>query len=175
MRVISRFTQRIWAFGAGLSIALVFAIILVNSVRRYTTGHSLAWGEEMPIYLTIYGVMFGIGLAYLQDRHIRFSIVTDILTDQWRRWTFAAMDLVTLATGIGLTLSGIAFASRRPQIEASGLIGTAKELAQSLDMAWLEWLGRVGTWQAAIACGGIILAISAAIRFIERIQEKGDA
>ena len=76
MRAISRLTQRIWAFGAGLSIALVFAIIFVNSLRRYTTGHSLAWGEEMPIYLTIYGVMFGIGLAYLQDRHIRFTIIT---------------------------------------------------------------------------------------------------
>lgn len=175
MRAISRLTQRIWAFGAGLSIALVFAIIFVNSVRRYTTGHSLEWGEEMPIYLTIYGVMFGIGLAYLQDRHIRFTIITDVLSDQWRRWIFATMDLATLVTGIGLTLSGIAFASRRPQIEASGLIGTAKDLAQSLDMAWLEWLGRVGTWQTAIAFGGVILAVSAAIRFVERIQEKGDA
>lgn len=175
MSVISRVTQRILAFGAGLSIALVFAIILVNSLRRYTTGHSLEWGEEMPIYLIIYGVMFGIGLAYLQDRHIRFTILTDILPDAWRRWAFAAMDLVAVTTGVGLTLSGIAFASRRPHIEASGLIGTAKDLARNLDMAWLEWLGRVGTWQAAIAFGGVILTLAAAIRFFERIQEKGDA
>ena len=175
MRAISRLTQRIWAFGAGLSIALVFAIIFVNSLRRYTTGHSLAWGEEMPIYLTIYGVMFGIGLAYLQDRHIRFTIITDMLSEQWRRRIFSLMDLVALVTGIGLSLSGFAFASRRPHLEASGLISTAKDLAQSLDMAWLEWLGRVGTWQSAIVFGGIILAVSAAIRFVERIQEKGDA
>ena len=71
MTAVSRIYQRLLASGAGLMMALVFAIIFVNSLRRYTTGKSLSWGEELPIYLAIYGVMFGIGLAYLQDRHIR--------------------------------------------------------------------------------------------------------
>ena len=87
MTAISRISQRILAFGAGLSMALVFGIIFVNSLRRYTTGQSLQWGEELPIYLSIYGVMFGVGLAYLQDTHIRFTVLTDFLSHRARRWS----------------------------------------------------------------------------------------
>ena len=64
--------------GSGL-----FAIIFIErAVGRYSIGKSLPWGEELPIYLTIYGVMFGsLRLAYMQDRHIRFfTLVTDMLS-----------------------------------------------------------------------------------------------
>lgn len=171
MSAISRLTQRLLAFGAGLAMALVFAIIFVNAVRRYTTGQSMEWGEELPIYLAIYGVMFGTALAYLQDRHIRFSILTDCLPERLRRRIFAAMDAVTVATGLALAWSGVVFASRRPAVEASGLIGTAKDLAAATGAEWLVWLGKMGTWQAAIAAGGAILAIAAAIRLALRLKE----
>lgn len=171
MSALSRLSQRVFAFGAGLSMALVFAIIFVNSLRRYTTGRSLEWGEELPVYLTIYGIMFGIALAYLQDRHIRFTVLTDLLSPGARRRLFLAMDLVTIATGACLAWSGVVFAARRPQIEASGLIGTARDIAERTGLEWLEWLGRVGTWHSAMAFGGALLAVAAAIRFAERMKE----
>jgi TRAP-type C4-dicarboxylate transport system permease small subunit len=171
MTAIHRLAQRLLAIGAGLMMALVFAVILVNAVRRYTTGQSLPWGEELPIYLAIYGVMFGIGLAYLQDRHIRFTVLTDMLPRRARDRLFAAMDAAACATGLAITWSGIVFASRRPQVEASGLTGTAKELAAATGVEWLVWLGRMGTWQAAIAVGGAILALAAALRLVQRLRE----
>ncbi|MCW2309410.1 TRAP transporter small permease [Rhodobium gokarnense] len=171
MTRISRLYERILAFGAGLMMFLVFAIIFVNSMRRYTTGRSLEWGEELPIYLMIYGVMFGIGLAYLNDRHIRFALVTDILPEAWTQKLFAATDIVTMVTGAALAWSGILFAMRRPHIDASGLIGSARALADSTGLAWLEWIGHVGTWQSAIAIGGVLLALAALIRFLTRLQE----
>lgn len=171
MTAVSRIYQRILASGAGLMMALVFAIIFVNSLRRYTTGKSFSWGEELPIYLTVYGVMFGIGLAYLQDRHIRFTLLTDIISPLSRKWFFTAMDAATLVTGLTLTWSGLAFAMRRPQIEASGLISAARQLAESTGFLWLEWLGRMGSWQSAIAFGGIILALAALVRLLVRLQE----
>ncbi|MRG71665.1 TRAP transporter small permease subunit [Alphaproteobacteria bacterium HT1-32] len=172
MTAVSRIYQRLLASGAGLMMALVFAIIFVNSLRRYTTGKSLSWGEELPIYLAIYGVMFGIGLAYLQDRHIRFTLLTDIISPLTRKWLFAAMDAATIVIGLTLAWSGLEFASRRPQIEASGLISGARELAGSTGLLWLEWLGRMGTWQSAIVFGGIILAVAALIRLLVRLQES---
>ena len=171
MTAISRISQRILAFGAGLSMALVFGIIFVNSLRRYTTGQSLQWGEELPIYLSIYGVMFGIGLAYLQDSHIRFTVLTDFLSARTRHYLFAAVDVVTIAVGAALAWSGLVFAARRADQEASGLIGTANDLVAATGLEWLVWLGRMGTWQAAICTGGIILAAAALIRFLVRLQE----
>ena len=81
------------------------------------------------------------------------------------------MDAATIVIGLTLTWSGLEFASRRPQIEASGLISGARELAGSTGLLWLEWLGRMGTWQSAIAFGGIILAVAALIRLLVRLQE----
>jgi TRAP-type C4-dicarboxylate transport system permease small subunit len=172
MARIDRIVQTILAAAAGTMMALVFLIIFVNSVRRYTTGASIPWGEEAPIYLAIYGVMFGMGLAYLQDRHIRFTVLTDLVSQTLRRRLFAAMDLVTAATGAVLLWSGLAFAARRPDRTASGLIGSARDLAEATGIPALEWLGRMGTWQASIAVGGAILLIVALIRFALRLRES---
>lgn len=171
MQTVNRLAQRFLAFGAGLSMALVFAIIFVNSLRRYTTGESFRWGEELPIYLAIYGVMFGIGLAYLQDSHIRFTLVTDFLSVRVRRLLFAGLDLVMIVIGIVLAWSGLLFATRRGAVDASGIISTAKQLAATTGQEWLVWVGKVGTWQFAIGIGGLIIAIAALLRFLSRIRE----
>jgi TRAP-type C4-dicarboxylate transport system permease small subunit len=65
-RLFSQFA----AAGASLSMIVLFLIVFTNSVRRYTIGKSFEWGEELPIFIAIYGVMFGIAWAYIQDRHI---------------------------------------------------------------------------------------------------------
>ena len=172
MSAIRRLAIRILGFGAGSSLALVFAIIFVNSLRRYTVGKSVEWGEELPIYLTVYGVMFGIGLAYLQDKHVNFTILTDCLPNRFRRRLLVAVDLATVAIGGVLAWSGTLFALRRGGIEASGLIGTARTLAERTGADWLIGLGQMGTWQAAIGIGGAVLAIAAAIRVSERLQGR---
>ncbi|MEO9528900.1 TRAP transporter small permease subunit [Roseibium sp.] len=169
MKTLDAFARRLFAFGAGLSMALVFAIIFVNSLRRYTVGQSVSWGEELPIYLTIYGVMFGLALAYMQDRHIRFTILTDFLPDAARHKLFAAVDLVSCITGIALAFSGHAFAVRRGHIDASGLKSAGTWLAETTGIESLVWISRVGTWQYAIALGGGLLAVAALLKFIERI------
>jgi hypothetical protein len=61
--ITRRFSQ-LAAGGASLSMALLFLIVFINSVRRYAIGKSFEWGEELPIYIGIYGVMFGMAWAY---------------------------------------------------------------------------------------------------------------
>ncbi|PLX38250.1 MAG: C4-dicarboxylate ABC transporter substrate-binding protein [Hyphomicrobiales bacterium] len=173
MRAITLAARRVFAFGAGLSMALVFAIIFVNSVRRYTVGQSVAWGEELPIYLTIYGVMFGVALAYLQDRHIRFTLFIDFLTPRTRNRLFALVDLVTLAAGVTLAYAGHAFAMRRGNLDASGLKSAASWLVDTTGIPMLSWIGKVGTWQYAVAIGGVMLAIAALLKLLERLQSGG--
>lgn len=172
MRALHRLACRVFGFGAGLSLALVFAIIFLNSLRRYTLGKSFEWGEELPIYLTVYGVMFGIALAYLDDRHIRFTILTDALPGRLKQRLFAAVDLITVVIGVLLAWSGILFAMRRGSVEASSLIGGARALAEASGAGWLVHLGQMGSWQAAVGFGGAVLALAALLRLAMRLRER---
>ncbi|WP_417669174.1 TRAP transporter small permease [Roseibium sp.] len=172
MTTVSFLARRLFGFGAGVSMALVFAIIFINSLRRYTVGESVAWGEELPIYLTIYGVMFGVALAYVQDRHIRFTIFTDFASRKTRERLFAVVDLGTIAAGLGLAVSGYEFATRRGHVAASGLRSTGRWLVETTGLEWLGWIAKVGTWQSAMAIGGAMLALAAFVRLMERISEN---
>ena len=171
MTALSSILRRICAFGAGASMALVFAIIFVNATRRYTMGVSVPWGEELPIYLTIYGVMFGLALAYLTDSHIRFAVLTDQLSARTRARLYAGVDVVTALTAAALTWSGIALGLRRADRAASGLARAAGDLADATGIAQLEWIGRMGPWQLAIAFGGALLTLAALVRLAERLSE----
>ena len=51
--------------------------------------------------------------------------------------------------------------------------GTGDWLAETTGVQFLEWIGKVGTWQYAIAIGGVILAIAAGLRLFERLGASG--
>lgn len=169
MEKLNKAAQRLFATGAGLSMGLVFAIIFLNALRRYTIGKSIAWGEELPIYLTIYGVMFGIAYAYMNDNHIRFSIIAEMFSARVRHLFFVVSDLLTLVTGLSLVFAGHAFAQRRGHMDSSGLKSLGDALADGSGLPALEWIGKLGTWQYAIALGGGLLALAAALKLIERL------
>ena len=171
MKKINSYARLLFASGAGLSMALVFGIIFVNSMRRYAIGKSIAWGEELPIYLTIYGVMFGVAYAYMSDNHIRFTVVTDMLSARLRGWLFAVADVITVISGAALAYAGHAFAMRRGHLDSSGLKSTGDWLAQVTGLPALEWVGKVGTWQYAIAIGGAMLCIAGLLRLLQRLEE----
>ena len=171
MATLSYLVRRLLAIGCGLIMVAVTGIILYNSLGRYVFGSSLTWGEELPIYLTIYGVMFGVALSYMQDRHMRFTIVTDFLPAGAREILFSVMDAVTAVCGGLLAWSGFLFATRRGTVEASGLIGPANDLAAKTGIEALVWVGRMGTWQFAFAVGGALLCVAALIRLAERLDD----
>jgi TRAP-type C4-dicarboxylate transport system permease small subunit len=169
MKSPERVFRRLCAFGAGFCMAAMFAIIFVNSLRRYTIGKSFEWGEELPIYLGIYGMMFGAAYAYMQDRHIRFTVLVELVPEGARRMVFAAVDLLVAATGALLAYSGYLFAIRRGGVEASGLIGNLRSAAQSTGQQWLEVFGHMAFWQAAMVLGGVLIAAAGIFKFFERI------
>lgn len=166
---VHRVMQSACAIGAGASMTGLFAIIFVNALRRYTIGKSFAWGEELPIYLAIYGVMFGSALAYLQDRHVRFTLFIDFLPKAVRRPVFAAVDLAVAATGAMLAWSGVLLVHKRGAVEAAGLIGPAKDYAALTGLGWIEVFGHLAVWQAAISVGGVLLAAASALNFARRL------
>ncbi len=166
---LHRYLTTAFALGAGLCMAGIFAIVLLNSLRRYFLGRSWPWGEELPVYLAVYGVMFGIAMAVMQERHIAFRVLTDFLGPRLQRIAALVIDLMTVVVGLLLARSGLLLIESRGTRDASGLVTTVRGLARDYDMAWIAQFGTLGPWQFALVLGGAMLALAAAVQFLTRL------
>ena len=167
-RIFSKFA----AAGASLSMAVLFLIVFMNSIRRYTIGKSFEWGEELPIFVAIYGVMFGMAWAYIQDRHIRFTMLVRFLSESLTRKLYIVVDLIMVVSGCLLAYSGWMFVLKRGRVEASGIINLAKELRALTGWDGMIWIGHQYPYQAAMVLGGIMLTIAAFLKLLQRLTEN---
>ena len=165
---MSRFFTRLFAAGASVSMMALFAIILFNSLRRYTFGKSLAWGEELPVFIAVYGFLFGAAYAYMQDRHVRFTILITFLPGHLVGRLYMLLDLLMVGIGGLLAWSGWQFVLRRGGMETSALISVAKDLREATGWDWIVWLGHLYPYQAAMVLGGVMLSVAALLKFLER-------
>ena len=173
-RIIQKTTgifSKFAAAGASLSMAVLFLIVFVNSVRRYAIGKSFEWGEELPIFITIYGVMFGMAWAYILDRHIRFTMLVGFISEAWTRKLYIFVDLIMVVNGVLLAYSGWMFTLKRGGVEASGIINLAKTLRALTGWESMIWFGHQYPYQAAMVLGGVMLAFAALLKFLMRLSE----
>lgn len=159
-----------FAAGAGLSLFSVFVIIFLNSLQRYTLGSSFEWGEELPVYLAVYGIMFGLAWAYLQDRHIRFNIITNRLSKRTAYYVELVNDLITSALGVLIAYSGYLFMLKRGKVDASSIVSSARALRDVTGIDQLAVLGQMYPYYFAVCLGGGLLAVSALLRFANRLS-----
>jgi TRAP-type C4-dicarboxylate transport system permease small subunit len=80
-----------------ISTAVIFAILVVNTVLRYATGSSLQWANEVPELLFPWLVMSGVVLAAAHGAHITTSFLMDAVPAALRRWTAIGTWLVVAA------------------------------------------------------------------------------
>lgn len=169
---ISRFFTGVFASGASLSMLAVFTIILLNSIRRYAFGKSVEWGDELPVFIAVYGFMFGAAYAYMQDRHVRFTILVGFLPQSVTSKLYMLVDAIMVGIGVLTAWSGWQLVLKRGGIEASGMIGLAKELQAATGWDWMIWLGHFYPYLAAMILGGVMLAIAAMIKLVGRAFEQ---
>lgn len=86
-----------------LSTAVIFVILVANTVLRYATGSSLQWANEVPELLFPWRVMAGVVIAAQQGAHISTSFLMDALPQAGKRlvatlaWLAVAALYATLA------------------------------------------------------------------------------
>jgi len=168
---IARLFSKFIAGGASLSMIGLFSIIFINSIRRYTFGKSLEFGEELPIYIAIYGVIFGVAWAYMSDRHIRFTMLIGFISRAWTQKLYVLVDLIMIVNGAFLTCSGWMFVNKRGGLDAPGIITLARELKSMTGWDNIIWIGHMYPYQAAMMIGGILLTTAALLKFCLRILE----
>jgi TRAP-type C4-dicarboxylate transport system permease small subunit len=169
---ISRFFTGFFAGGASLTMLTVFLIILLNSIRRYAFGRSVEWGDELPVFIAVYGFMFGAAYAYMQDRHVRFTILVGFLPPSFTNKLYMLVDFIMIGIGGLMAWSGWQLLLKRGGIEASGMIGLAKDLQAATGWDWMILLGHFYPYLAAMILGGVMLAIAAAIKLVGRGFER---
>jgi len=168
----SRFFTSLFAGGASLSMMALFAIILFNSLRRYTFGKSLEWGEALPTLIAVFGFMFGAAYGYMQDRHIRFTILVGFLSRASTEKLYMLVDLIMVGIGGLMAWSGWQFVLKRGGMEASALIGLAKDLREITGWDWTIWLGHYYPYHAAMILGGVMLSVAALLKLLQRVIDK---
>jgi TRAP-type transport system small permease protein len=70
-----------------ISTAVIFVILVANTVLRYATGSSLQWANEVPELLFPWLVMSGVVLAAAHGAHITTSFLMDAVPAALRRLT----------------------------------------------------------------------------------------
>ena len=168
LRKVTRYVGTFFAAGSALSMALVFLIIFINSVRRYTIGESIPWGEELPVYLAVYGIMFGMAWAYLLDRHVSFDLVAGLLPKAVHKPINFFVDLCMVVIGALLSYSGYLFMMKRGKVDASSILSSARELRDLFGIEQLAVLGQMYPYYFAMVLGGAMLAIAALLRLLNR-------
>jgi TRAP-type C4-dicarboxylate transport system permease small subunit len=97
---------------AGVSMAVIIVIMLVQIVARYVFNASLIWAEELCRYILVWQTFLLIGIAYHQGELAILDLLTGKVSDRGR---LAIRLLVSIPVGIFLFMlikTGLVHASR---------------------------------------------------------------
>lgn len=101
-----RMVQRMLHGLAGLALALMVAIILMQVVLRYAFSSGVIWGEEVARIMMIAAALLGAALAHFRNGHIRFELLEESLPAWAQRILNIVSELVILIISLALLRAG---------------------------------------------------------------------
>ncbi|MCX8003932.1 MAG: TRAP transporter small permease [Burkholderiaceae bacterium] len=136
-----------------ISTTVIFAILVANTVLRYSTGASLQWANEVPELLFPWLVMAGVVLAAARGAHIATTFLMQALPAAAQRWLGTATWLVV--AGLYLTVSwatygmlDIAHDEKSPILRVPGSVTYGCVMVGMVLMAILALLAAKRAWSA---------------------------
>jgi len=134
-----------------ISTAVIFVILVANTVLRYATGSSLQWANEVPELLFPWLVMSGVVLAAQASAHIATSFLMEALPAAARRvvgtlaWLVVSALYATLVVATFRMLE-IVHDEKSPILQLPGsityacvMVGMALLALLALRSAWATW------------------------------------
>lgn len=134
-----------------ITTVIIFFILCVNTVLRYSTGASLQWAAELPELLFPWMVMAGVVLGAAHGAHITTSFLMGALPAAVRRvvgvivWLAVAGLYATLANATWAMLE-IVHDERSPILNVPGsmtygcvMVGMLMLAALAVQSAWHAW------------------------------------
>lgn len=134
-----------------IATAVIFVILVANTVLRYATGTSLQWANEVPELLFPWLVMAGVVLAAQASAHIATTFLMEALPAAARRvvgtlsWLVVSALYGTLAVATFRMLE-IVHDEKSPILQLPGsityacvMVGMALLALLALQSAWTTW------------------------------------
>lgn len=134
---------------------VIFLILVINTLLRYSTGGSLQWANELPELLFPWLVMSGVVLAAVHGSHIATTFLMDAVAPRIRRvtgvlvWLVVAVMYGTLCWATYGMLEIVAD-ERSPILQVPGsvtygcmLAGLAMLALLALQSAWRVLTGQI--------------------------------
>lgn len=134
-----------------ISTAVIFVILVANTVLRYATGSSLQWANEVPELLFPWLVMSGVVLAAQASAHIATTFLMEALPAAARRivgtlaWLVVSALYATLAVATFRMLE-IVHDEKSPILQLPGsityacvMVGMALLALLAVQSAWATW------------------------------------
>lgn len=148
--VVERSVAALCRFVLWLSTAVIFVILVANTVLRYATGSSVQWANEVPELLFPWLVMSGVVLAALQGAHIATTFLMEAVPGSVRRlvatvsWGVVAILYATLSVATFRMLD-VVHDEKSPILQLPGSITYGCVMA---GMALLALLAAQSAWRA---------------------------
>ena len=155
MKLVERAIVTVCQTVMWVTTLVIFAILCVNTLLRYSTGASLQWGAELPELLFPWLVMAGVVLAAAHGSHITTSFLMEAVPAAVRRVTATAVWLCvaglygTLAKATWSMLEIVAD-EKSPILHVPGSVtygcvmgGMAMLAVLALLSAWEAWHGHL--------------------------------
>ena len=92
-----------------LMLMIMFVLVFINVITRYSMGFSMNWAEEVSRYLMIWIAYLGIGLAMREKRHASFQVLYDILPKKYVPYIKLLVSLIIIIFMIFLVVLGFQY------------------------------------------------------------------
>lgn len=138
-------------------LGAIIIAVFADVIARFAFSTSVSVANELARFCFVYMIYFGVSYAIRERRHMRVTVILDMLPDGMRRWVFALAELVFLIYSIVVCWLGVVITQ---QAFERGKILSATEWPQ-------------GVLYAAIILSGALSAARLA-HSLWRVVARGD-
>lgn len=93
-------------------LSAIIALVFADVIARFAFSTSIAVANELARFCFVYMIYFGVSYAIRERRHMRVTVILDMLPEGLRRWVFALAELIFLAYSIAVCWLGFVIAEQ---------------------------------------------------------------
>lgn len=143
-------------FEPAVIVAMLSAIILLvfaDVIARFAFSTSIAVANELARFCFVYMIYFGVSYAIRERRHMRVTVVLEMLPEGLRRWVFALAELIFLIYSVAVWI----FLIYSVAVCWLGVVITQQALERGKILSSTEW--PLSVLYAAIILSGALSAL----------------
>ncbi|SMC94208.1 TRAP transporter small permease [Primorskyibacter flagellatus] len=88
-------------------LGAIIIAVFADVIARFAFSTSVSVANELARFCFVYMIYFGVSYAIRERRHMRVTVILDMLPDGMRRWVFALAELIFLIYSVAVCWLGV--------------------------------------------------------------------